>query len=208
MEILCYLTFPWTNSWKYVSKIYDKKRVSLVHIDWWKSDIAAFLELNPGSMTNRHPANRKTGSPFVSPGETNFCNWPLWPKDYWLAEVVVVTTSSAASDYKVVNVTTIPFMLSAGVCSITVMSNERQDISIHPPIDCLLKSLKADIKENFQAPHHWPFVREYTSDRWIPFTKGQWCGKRFSVRWQFAGRYHWREKYYEYLLRVLPLCVL
>ena len=51
-----------------------QKRVSLVRIDWWKSDIAAFLEHNPGSMTNRHPANRKTGSPFVSPGETYFCN--------------------------------------------------------------------------------------------------------------------------------------
>ena len=34
-------------------------------------------------MTHRHPANRKTGSPFVPPGETNFWNWPLWPKDYW-----------------------------------------------------------------------------------------------------------------------------
>ena len=83
MEILCYLTSPWTNPWKYVSKIFDKKRVSLVYIDRQKRDIAAFLELNPGiSMTHRHPANRKTGSPFVPPCETNFWNWPLWHKDY------------------------------------------------------------------------------------------------------------------------------
>ena len=83
VEILLYLTFPWTNPWKYVSNIFDKKRVSLVCIDRWKSDIAAFLELNPGiSMTHRHPTNRKTGSPFVPPGETKFWNWPLWPKDY------------------------------------------------------------------------------------------------------------------------------
>ena len=33
MEIMCYLTFPWTNPWKYLSKIFDKKRVSLVCID-------------------------------------------------------------------------------------------------------------------------------------------------------------------------------
>ena len=83
MEILCYLTSPCTNPWKYVSNIFDKKRISLLCTDSWKSDIAAFLELNPGiSMTHRHPANRKTGSPFVPPGETNFWNWPLWPKDY------------------------------------------------------------------------------------------------------------------------------
>ena len=83
LEILCHLTSPWTNPWKYVSNIFDKKRVSLVCIDRLKSDIAAFLELNPGiSMTHRHPANRKTGSPFVPSGETNFWNWPLWPKDY------------------------------------------------------------------------------------------------------------------------------
>ena len=83
MEILFYLTFPWTNPWKYVSNIFGKKRVSLVYIDSWKSDIAEVLELNPGiSMTHRHPANRKTGSPFVPPGETKFWNWPLWPKDY------------------------------------------------------------------------------------------------------------------------------
>ena len=83
MEILFYLTFSWTKPWKYVSNLFDKKRVSLVFIDSWKSDIAAFLELNPGiSMTHRHPANRKTGSPFVPPGETKFWNWPLWPKDY------------------------------------------------------------------------------------------------------------------------------
>ena len=80
MEILCYLTSPWTKPWKYVSKIFDKKRVSLVCIDRRKSDIAAFLELNPGiSMTHRHPANRKTGSPFVPPGETNFWNCPPPP---------------------------------------------------------------------------------------------------------------------------------
>ena len=82
LEILCHLTSPWTNPWKYVSNLFDKKRVSLVCIDRRKSDIAAFLELNPGIyMTHRHPSNRKTGSPFVPPGETNFLNWSLWPKD-------------------------------------------------------------------------------------------------------------------------------
>ena len=77
MGILCYLTVPWTKPWKYVSKKCDKRYVSLVCIDRWKSDIAAFLELNPGIfMTHRHPANRKIGSPFVPPGETEFHSGP------------------------------------------------------------------------------------------------------------------------------------
>ena len=83
MEILFYLTFPWTNPWKYVSNSFNKKRISLVCIDRWKSDKAAFLELNPRiSLTHTHPANRKIRSPFVPPGETKFWNLPLWPKDY------------------------------------------------------------------------------------------------------------------------------
>ena len=83
MEILFYLTFPWTNPWKYVSKSFDKKHISLVCIDRWKSDIAAFLKLNSRiSMTHTHPVNRKIGSPFVPPGETKFWNLPLWSKDY------------------------------------------------------------------------------------------------------------------------------
>ena len=27
-------------------------------------------------------------------------------------------------------------------------------------------------QENINAPQYWPFVREFTSDRWIPLTKG------------------------------------
>ena len=28
-----------------------------------------------------------------------------------------------------------------------------------------------------KAPHHWPLWGEFTGDRWIPRTKGQWRGK-------------------------------
>ena len=115
LEILCHLTSPWTNPWKYVSNIFDKKRASLVCIDRRKSDIAAFLELNPGiSMTHRHPANRKTGSPFVPPGETNFWNWPLWPKDY-------LGRASAYSDH--VDYTGCIWRHRSGSTSIRIMAN-------------------------------------------------------------------------------------
>ena len=29
------------------------------------------------------------------------------------------------------------------------------------------------IKENIEAPRHWPLWGEFTGDRWIPHTKGQ-----------------------------------
>ena len=35
------------------------------------------------------------------------------------------------------------------------------------------------IKENIKAPRHWPFSGEFTGDRWIPRTKGQYRGKCF-----------------------------
>ena len=34
-------------------------------------------------------------------------------------------------------------------------------------------SIQAQIKENIKAPRHWPFLGEFTSDRWIPRTNGQ-----------------------------------
>ena len=43
------------------------------------------------------------------------------------------------------------------------------------------KLVKANIKENIKPLHYWSFMRESTSDQWIPFTKGQWCRKHFQV---------------------------
>ena len=40
-------------------------------------------------------------------------------------------------------------------------------------------SIQAQIKENIKAPRHWPLWGEFTGDRWIPHTKGQWRGKCF-----------------------------
>ena len=52
--------------------------------------------------------------------------------------------------------------------------NERDGVSIHQPHDCLLNGLfKAQIKENFKAPHHWSLWEEFTGGRWIPRTKVQ-----------------------------------
>ena len=33
--------------------------------------------------------------------------------------------------------------------------------------------IQAHIKENIKAPRHWPLCREFTGDRWIPYTKCQ-----------------------------------
>ena len=41
--------------------------------------------------------------------------------------------------------------------------------------------VQAQIKENIEAPCHWPFWEEFTGDRWIPRTKSQLCGKCFHM---------------------------
>ena len=37
------------------------------------------------------------------------------------------------------------------------------------------------IKGNIKALRHWPLCEEFTGDRWIPRTKGQWRGKCFHL---------------------------
>ena len=32
-------------------------------------------------------------------------------------------------------------------------------------------------QRNIKAPRHWPLCGEFTGDRWIPRTNGQWRGK-------------------------------
>ena len=44
-------------------------------------------------------------------------------------------------------------------------------------------------KENTKAPQCWSFVRQSIGHRWIPVTKGQWCGKRFHVRRHHVARF-------------------
>ena len=39
--------------------------------------------------------------------------------------------------------------------------------------------IRVQIKENIKAPRRWPLCGEFTGDRWIPRTMGQWCGKCF-----------------------------
>ena len=39
--------------------------------------------------------------------------------------------------------------------------------------------IQSQIKGNVKAPRHWPLWGEFTGDRWIPRTKGQWRGKIF-----------------------------
>ena len=41
--------------------------------------------------------------------------------------------------------------------------------------------VQAQIKENIKAPRHWPLWGEFTCDRWIPRTEGQWRGKCFRL---------------------------
>ena len=41
--------------------------------------------------------------------------------------------------------------------------------------------IQTQIKENIKATRHWPLCWEFTGDRWIPCTKGQWRGKCFHL---------------------------
>ena len=57
--------------------------------------------------------------------------------------------------------------------------NERDGVSKHQRLGCLLSSLFRQIKENFKTSRHWTLWGEFTGDQWIPLTKGQYRGKCF-----------------------------
>ena len=50
--------------------------------------------------------------------------------------------------------------------------------------------VQANIKEHSKAGHYWHLMwREWCSHWWIPYTKGQLCGKHFHV--MISSWYHW-----------------
>ena len=51
--------------------------------------------------------------------------------------------------------------------------NERYGVSNHQPQDQPQPFIQAQSKENINAPRHRPLCGEFTSDRWIPHTKGR-----------------------------------
>ena len=63
-----------------------------------------------------------------------------------------------------------------GFCAGTLhwRQNERDGVSNHQRLDCLLSCLfKRRSKKKIKASHHWPLWEEFTGDWWIPLTKGQ-----------------------------------
>ena len=51
--------------------------------------------------------------------------------------------------------------------------NERDGVSNHLLLDCLLNRLLRRIKGNIKSPRHWPSWGESTGHRWIPLTNGR-----------------------------------
>ena len=45
----------------------------------------------------------------------------------------------------------------------------------------IVYSIQGKINENIKAPRHWPLCGEFTGDRWIRRTNGQWRGKCYGI---------------------------
>ena len=63
----------------------------------------------------------------------------------------------------------------SGVLFLTLLwrHNERDGVSNHRRLNCLLSRLFGQIKENIKTTRHWPLWGEFAGDRRIPRTKGQ-----------------------------------
>ena len=69
------------------------------------------------------------------------------------------------------------------MCYIVTVTSKRARWRPKSPVPRLFTQtfIQAHIKENIKAPCHWPLWGEFTDDRWIPLTKGQWRGKCFNL---------------------------
>ena len=62
------------------------------------------------------------------------------------------------------------------------LHNERDGVSNHWRIDCLLNRLfRCRSKKTPKAPRHWTLWGEFSGHRWIPCSKFQWRGKCFHL---------------------------
>ena len=59
--------------------------------------------------------------------------------------------------------------------------------------------IQLQIKENIKALRHWPLWGEFTGDRWIPHTKGQWRGKCFHLMTSSYHTHSTIERYIEFI---------
>ena len=61
-----------------------------------------------------------------------------------------------------------------GGITVDLNHNENDGVSNHRRLDSLAQPLvQAQIRENINAPRHWPLWGEFTGDPWMPHTKGQ-----------------------------------
>ena len=71
-------------------------------------------------------------------------------------------------------------MLWDRIYSLQWYHNECNGVSNHWPSPLFAQLLvQAQFKENIKALSHWALCGEFVGDRWIPHTKGLWCGKCF-----------------------------
>ena len=67
---------------------------------------------------------------------------------------------------------------------ITITSHVRHVVSNHRSFYCLLSSLSGPISKKRQSPYYWPFVMEFTGDRWISRTKAN-NAEKASIWWLY-----------------------
>ena len=105
-----------------------------------------------------------------------------WTDNGWLAENLCVQLTWIVKRVLLKRVFVVAWWCCCMAAALQWCHNERGGISNHQSHDCLLSCLfKEQIKENIKDLCHWPLWGEFTSDLWIPHTKGQQCGKCFHL---------------------------
>ena len=143
--------------------------VRMLSILWVKRKIWRKYILLKGESWNGTPVKRWL---CASPADL------YWSRDK-MADILQTTFSKAFSCL------TIDLFMS-----LQLRYNERDGVSYHQPLDCLLDRLfRRRSKKIFKGPRHWPLLGEFTGDRWqrasnaetVSILMTSTCGSSFPV---------------------------
>ena len=108
----------------------------------------------------------------------HLCSKQLWGLKAWKACPVSRTPHSNAREWQIQILYQMWWVIKK--YSMTITSHEWHGISNHWHLNSLFKSLLSLTAKKTQK-QDLPFVKESTSDQWIPQTKGQLCWEYFHV---------------------------
>ena len=195
-----------TSPQKHLTRTNGSVRNRKIHKNWENKPIFTFLGGSSAIFVFLKPARdftrtrshiRETGR-VVTKQERVWCNrWHgsglFWMNSNQSCGLVNATGNIQEGNFRRTQPTN---LRCRAVCNIVIYLTAMICYRLHHYNDVIMCAMASQItsftiiystvyagadKKNIKAPRHWPLCEEFTGDRWIPRTKGQWHRKCFHL---------------------------